>query len=233
MNETLTKAEISEILNKSRYMREYLGLKCRPALRQMRLFPKIKEVTESLAALHAIGKLKIDRQRSDVLVISVGDGFTPRTGALAAMITKWTCISIDPGMAESYERFLKVKAIEEKVNRLKIIPFKVERDWANVKKRRSFLKNEIEETDLRELQGKFSEVVFLFVHSHASVGKTLRKFSFLKSKKHIVSMPCCFDDDIQLIPDHSYEDKHIASVKNRVNIYRDLGERVRVLMELV
>lgn len=59
-----------------------------------------KELTESLAVLDVALDLarysRLDRGDSSVTVLVVGDGHSPRTGALVAMETGWTVTSIDP-----------------------------------------------------------------------------------------------------------------------------------------
>ena len=43
----------------------------------------------------------VERKRG-VLCICIGDGTTPRTAALAAYLTAWNCVSVDPAMREEW-----------------------------------------------------------------------------------------------------------------------------------
>lgn len=82
------------------YLCRFFKLDVAPALMAAKLFPNIKEVTESVGAFAAI-KNHINIGRSDdVDVFVVGDGHTPRTGALIASLTKWNVKSIDPQMRQ-------------------------------------------------------------------------------------------------------------------------------------
>ena len=84
-----------------RYIQEFFKLKCAPDLLGWHLFPNAKEVTESMAAFRGVMDFiatKEDLKSNDpsVILISVGDGVTPRTVALFAFRTSWECYSVDP-----------------------------------------------------------------------------------------------------------------------------------------
>lgn len=86
---------LSQIDLSTRYAFELCGLKCAPAL--IPLFPNFKEVSESFAAFAAV-RLHLPELKprdTDVTVIAVGDGSTPRTGATFALRTAWRAVSID------------------------------------------------------------------------------------------------------------------------------------------
>ena len=90
-----------DFLYQFRYINEMMGCSCFPDLLSMKIFPDGKEITESCGAYSFFR----DRQHelfllsdSDVTCIVVGDGCTPRTGAMFAFRTKWHCHSIDPEM---------------------------------------------------------------------------------------------------------------------------------------
>lgn len=198
---------------RSKYINQYLALRCQKNLKEERLFPKLKEVSESYSIIEAAAKLKIERKHDNVLFISVGDGVMPRTACLAAHMTKWTCIGIDPAMGKTLERRQRAQALADKTNRLLIIPDKVQGQWA--------LEN-LTNSLPRALE-QYEHVIFAFVHSHCSVKAALKKFSDLNiAKKHILSMPCCYEDDISLPKTQSYVDKHIASPKRTIHVYKDM-----------
>lgn len=78
----------------------------------------MKEITESEACWEAVLQWLVTsgRRQSDPLsVLVVGDGRSPRTGALIACLSKWTVTSIDPGAAKegphpTIQRLTVVKA---------------------------------------------------------------------------------------------------------------------------
>jgi len=84
----------------TRHIDDFIKLKCSPEL--IHSFPNAKEITESMAVLNSITKIKgLDYdlfKREDVLCIIPGDGVFPRTGCLTALRTNWQVISIDPLM---------------------------------------------------------------------------------------------------------------------------------------
>lgn len=84
----------------SYYINRFFALKCSLDLMLNRIFPNAKEVTESFAAFEATKFLdeEFDWRNSNVSVVCVGDGVTPRTGATFAYRTRWQCVSVDPAM---------------------------------------------------------------------------------------------------------------------------------------
>ena len=216
-------------VDRSKYIDRYMGLKCQPYLKKIGLFPKIREVTETLAILDAVEKLKIKRNRKDVLFISVGDGVLPRTACMAAYLTQWTCVGIDPSMASASDKLQRAKALVASTSRLYIAPYRVEKDWLQPTKRKiDFDPQEVIEL-LANKENKFKTVVFAFVHSHASVEKSLHKFKHLNCERHIISMPCCFEDGLAILPEWSYEDPHVVSPKRKIHIYRDLDAKLATI----
>eukprot|EP00966_Prymnesium_polylepis_P001815 41589-Prymnesium_polylepis.1 len=79
---------------------DFLRWEAGQALLAMGLFPNAKEISESMACMQAIVE-HIDAaavRDPSVLALVLGDGRTPRTGALLARRTRWRCISIDPAL---------------------------------------------------------------------------------------------------------------------------------------
>ncbi|CAE8592891.1 unnamed protein product, partial [Polarella glacialis] len=92
----------------SRYLSELLSLACAPELLKLRLYPDAKELTESFAAFHAVRThLSASFAPDDpaVTVVCVGDGSVPRTAALFAFRTRWTCYAVDPQMRRPGENW--------------------------------------------------------------------------------------------------------------------------------
>ena len=80
----------------------------------MRIFPNAKDVSESMGALEACcrhgfadARLQMDHRsnerRGGVLMLAIGDGATPRTAGLAAFVTRWSVVSIDPELQPEWE----------------------------------------------------------------------------------------------------------------------------------
>lgn len=80
---------------KGRYINRFMGMKAAPDMLIRGLFPNAKEITESFGAFEATKYLPVD-WKDDIAVVCVGDGHTPRTGAVFAFCTKWECVSVDP-----------------------------------------------------------------------------------------------------------------------------------------
>ena len=179
----------------SKYLEAFLNLKCNTDLQILDVFPNIKEITESMAMSVALWQLGFDRKREDVTVICVGDGCTPRTGALLAHLSKHTVVSVDPKM--------RLDAKYSAVQRLHVINRQIE-DRACV----------------LDLYIAATNVVIVACHSHASlslsVGVILRS---LPKTIGVVSMSCCKKDDLSVMPDTSYVDHAVWSPKNIVRIW--------------
>jgi hypothetical protein len=111
----------SELNPFQRHINEFFKLSCASDLIEKKLFPNAKEVTESMAAYEAVRKHvyhKEDFRFDDpgITLVAVGDGHTPRTGALFAFRTAWKCYSVDP--------VLRMR--DYKIDRLKLINKKIE-----------------------------------------------------------------------------------------------------------
>ena len=80
------------------YIDDFISMKCFPDIASMGLYPNAKEITETCSAFWAVMRHVdwADSTKSDVTLVSVGDGSTPRTAAMFAYRTAWDCISIDP-----------------------------------------------------------------------------------------------------------------------------------------
>lgn len=67
----------------------------------MNLFPNGKEITESFAMYEATNHLPqgFEWNNPNVDCYVVGDGKKPRTAAMFALRTSWSCFSVDPDLA--------------------------------------------------------------------------------------------------------------------------------------
>jgi hypothetical protein len=90
------------------YMDLFLRLSCAPELLRLELFPNAKEICESMAAFDAVASHVHSEFRQggaifsdpEVRLVAVGDGSSPRTAALFAHRTRWTCHSVDPQLRD-------------------------------------------------------------------------------------------------------------------------------------
>jgi hypothetical protein len=171
----------------TKYLDDFIALKCAPDLLALKVFPNIKEITESQSAYYACKRLFRPTDES-VTAVCVGDGSTPRTGALLAFRTKWNVFSVDPALARKADEYSSVQ-------RLTVVPKKIE-DF--------------------ELHTD-GPMLIVAVHSHAKLSVCLSKLS--GTSVHVVSMPCCYPDDIKQSPDKHKADYGIMSPKCDVNTW--------------
>ena len=128
-----------------RYINEFIKLKCASDLLAWGVFPNAKEITESMAMYHAVkNHVPFNLRDEEINLVVVGDGKSPRTAALFAVMTKWTCYSVDPKMDE---KWLSCKEIK----RLHAIKSKVE-----------------------DIHIEFEKVVIVLPHSHAPIMHVLK-----------------------------------------------------------
>lgn len=174
----------------TKHLGRFFALNTAPEIMATRVFPNIKEITESMGAWiavkeHLVNTGKLVLSDPNVTVYCVGDGHTPRTGTLVSFLSKWSVVSIDP----------VVRKVPAGVKRVAIIKSKIE--------------------DVPKQKAKKS--LILAVHSHASLAVCVEK---LKGEiaTYVVSIPCCYPDNLGK-PNIQYVDDGILSDKNTVNIY--------------
>ena len=100
------------------YLDQFVGLTCAGDLLNLKLFPNAKEITESMAAYAALRKRLEARLSEPLSVLVVGDGSTPRTGALIAFRSRWNVTSVDPN--------INPKNLNLPISRLRVCKGKVE-----------------------------------------------------------------------------------------------------------
>lgn len=164
--------------------------------RIVRFFPNTKEVTESMAAFHAVNKhLHVDRGARDVTVVVVGDGHSPRTGALFAVSTNWEVWSVDPVMRMKYDGA---------VDRLCVRSDKIE--------------------DTTPFDVAEGHVIIVAVHSHGLLRDAVAKIKNSR-RIDVVSIPCCVPQVLDTQPVVKYEDTAILSPERTVLVWRDVGNK--------
>lgn len=177
-----------------KHVARFFKFDCAVDIMARKLFPNIKEISESMGAFNAVKEhLNYDSNDESVTVVVVGDGNTPRTGSIFAFMTKWNVISVDPIMnvSDGYgENTFDIK---------RLLTFK----------------SKIENMIIIE-----DKVIIVCVHSHAKTSNCLKHVN--GRQRSLVSIPCCFKPDIDQKPDVTYIDHGILSPKNEVMIWKDV-----------
>lgn len=157
-----------------------------------------KEITESFAMLEAARKYVPNL--GDYKVVIVGDGRSPRTGAMFAYYTKADVISLDPQMnMEHWDQHCKKQAA---------MGFRVQRLAA--------LSCRVEELDIN-CDGK--PLLVVWPHSHADMN-AVRYFNST-GKRIDIAMPCCTKVPVEFMrkPHLCYEDPNVESPKRTIRIW--------------
>ena len=158
-----------------------------------------KEISESWAMLEAAKRFCQDV--NNCLVIVIGDGASPRTGAIFAYYSRADVISVDPGFNMSHwlEHFQKQTLMGFTPQRLRVVPKKIEDEPI-------------------DCCGK--PCIVIWPHSHAKMGT--EKISGYSSRMDI-AMPCCVP-----IPSRWMQKEHIVfddvcvlSPKRTIHVWRD------------
>jgi len=182
----------------SRYFDEFISLHCASDMLELGLFPNAKEITESFACYNAVRtRLKhLDRGDPYVSVVVVGDGYTPRTAALFAFLTRWTCYSVDPALGKNGKAD-RWSAIQ----RLHIKACKIEDAF---------------------FQHSFYPTVIVCPHSHAPLQSSVDAVT--AEERCVVTIPCCIEHQTVngLLPDMEYADWGVWSPHRLVRIWRDI-----------
>lgn len=157
-----------------------------------------KEVTESWAMLEAAKK--VIPNIGEYYIIVVGDGCSPRTGALFAYFTKAKVLSIDPNFNLDHwkEHVEKQTAMGFPPQRITLIKDKVEN---------------------LEVDGLGKPVLVVWPHSHADMNSL--KLKNYESRVDI-AMPCCtpIPKNWMERPHIFYEDFHVMSPKRGIHCWK-------------
>jgi hypothetical protein len=176
------------------HLHRFFKLNTASLLMGQRVFPNLKEITESMGAFVAIHNHItpiVDRNDKNVDVFCVGDGHSPRTAALIASLTKWNCHSIDPQMRNKKWDF----------------------------KRLTTYRTKIQDVTFTGKEDKTALIVC--VHSHASLKDSVKSISGY-GNTYLINIPCCVKPDLEQQPFVSYLDYGIHSEKREVSIYKTL-----------
>ena len=207
-NETSTDLKVTFKKASLRYLDEFIKLKCAPDLLLNHLFPNAKEITESMAAFNAYRKnlmFSYPPTEEHTTCLVIGDGVTPRTGAVFAMRTKFEVTSVDPVIR------LKLGHIyHENINNLVMLKERAEKIYY----------------DIFCPKYTLNKLIIVAIHSHAPLDKLIKRIEETTDIKEfaIISIPCCYEDNIEHLDTinkiASYNDWGIHSEKRRINIYK-------------
>lgn len=185
---------------KAKYLNRFFQLNSIEELSKNKLFPNIKEITESMSFIYLFEKYLYQwdetlYKNEDVTVIVVGDGKTPRTAALINFLTPFKTISIDPEMDDS-------------------------KNWSYIKNLTTYkgkFEDWIENVYKPSIYFGKRPVIILYPHSHAPIKLTERINS---EKKWVIKLECCTSDKLEGLC-VSYQDEYIMSPKNTMYIWNN------------
>lgn len=204
-------------------------------VRPIDTFP-FQEMAESMSAYSAVRdhlygmdqsgnslKERVSYNDRNIILIAVGDGCTPRTAALFAFRTQWTCISVDPAMRSG--------------------PWHAVSNLTTIQAR-------IQDTSITVSDEQ--RAIVIMWHAHVSIREALsclviegakfdvssvRDSAALRTKVALVSCACCnYDERQKEMPDGSepdveFEDIAVPSLMRAVRVWKFLpsGDRTSVL----
>lgn len=196
--------------NQLAYIDRFLRMDSAPLLLSVKLFPRhalLKEITESVAMLDTLlrhfGSILRDRSVSpeNTLCVVIGDGVTPRTGALlACLLPSCEVVSLDPMMREEWQR-------QTTFRRLTVLRTTIE-GWLSSSAAFPSRKH----------------VFLLGVHSHAKPRAFIERSleAWPGANIYFVTIPCCVDHDLG--PEHrlieSSTNLDILSPMRQVLVYQ-------------
>jgi hypothetical protein len=204
-DETNTTYTISVIKPSLKYLDFFIRLDCGPKLLATGFYPNAKEITETQGVfVTCLHKLQLSYQDPRVCIVVVGDGFYPRTGYYISLLTSWRIYSVDDAMQRDLEKTAALTATQEN---LVLMPHRIEDCHIDAKEAHT--------------------IVLLFVHSHASLKNSLASLSYKDDTRvHVVSLPCCQEDDLGIPFDVEIEDFSILSVHRNLRIYKDVHLKI-------
>lgn len=157
-----------------------------------------KEITESWAMLEAANNHCLNLDSHHIIV--VGDGCSPRTGAIFAYFTKAMVTSVDPGFNLSHwqEHVAKQTAMGFPPQRLEVI-----QDY-------------IDKTKI-DCHGR--PLLVIWPHSHAHMNECNPVNHGLRTD---IAMPCCVKvpKNWLLKPHSTYDDENVISPKRTIHVWQ-------------
>ena len=156
-----------------------------------------KEITESWGMLQAAKKFVPNLDNK--LVFVIGDGASPRTGALFAYYTKATVVSIDPAMNLDHYKiwYDRQVAVKETPQRLTVLKEKAENYKPSCNNK---------------------DILVVWPHSHADMN-SFEPVGY--STRADIALPCCVKIPNKWLsrPHTKFSDENIMSEKNIVFVW--------------
>ncbi|MES1911113.1 MAG: hypothetical protein MHM6MM_003597 [Cercozoa sp. M6MM] len=197
---------------KVRHLDDFVQMKCAPDLLLLGVFPDAKEISESVAAFKAarfqLRKKVVNFNDPKVTCVVVGDGSTPRCGALFAFRTKWRIISVDPQMRQDPR-------------------------WSNGAVRRLEVRRcKMEDMVVEDCEGT---VVFVALHAHVDLDEVLKhrvrwreEIPLEKRAVAVMAMPCCNFIESQskvfgFEPQAQYEDLSVFGGQRNMRVWENVN----------
>lgn len=160
-----------------------------------------KEVTESWAMLEAANRYVLHLDSHQIIV--VGDGCSPRTGAIFAYFTKAEVTSIDPAfnLAHWDEHVTKQTGAGFSPQRLTVV------------------KDYVDKTSI-DCGGRPALVIWPHSHAHMSECRPINC-----GPRTDIAMPCCvkIPDSWMRKPHITYDDQHVISPKRTIHVWQPGG----------
>ena len=195
------------------HIERFFRRNCARDLQDLKIYPDIKEISEAEAMRHAMVKrLHVHPGDRQIIVLAVGDGRTPRVGALVAFSTAWTAISIDPATRTTFPALDRGRTI----HRLHCIAQNVE---------------DVMPQDVRHLAkptaGIVGRIIVAAPHSHADLNHAvfLARVAYpFAARIDAIAMPCCVRQTIagREHCDVRYEDLGVWSARSVIQIWSNL-----------
>jgi hypothetical protein len=185
------------------YLESLLALKRAPQYLASGVLPrrnKSKEVTESMAAFYAVRDALGPARFGDdaVSLLDVGCGHAPRTAALFALTTAWTCEGVDPVLKRQAKGVSNCFGLSLTLEQ-----------WCS------------DQDDV--IVNGTSPLVVVAVHSHASLAPLEAQIG--RRELLVVALPCCVPQMLRR-PDgalyqctRTYQDQHVLSEQRTVKVW--------------
>jgi len=174
------------------YIDEFVRLKCAPDLLAMGLFPNGKEITESMGCYRGV----VNNLQDVYLNINNPDINVVVVGDGHAPRTGALFAFRSGWSVISIDPLFRTK--EYNIKRLVICKCKIE--------------------ELYDVCFDFP-VIIILPHSHAKIKDVLQKINS-KVSRHVLALPCCYNQDIPNKAYIGYTDTNIWSEKNTIKIWK-------------
>jgi len=176
-----------------KYVNRFIGWNSAAEMLEMKLFPNIKEIAESVSMLYCVEQklmgwdTDIEKKREDINVVVIGDGVSPRTACVFAFHTNWNCYSIDPLLRKE----------EYPVRKLKVY-----------------------QKEIKEVKLNFGDQITIIImpHSHAPIEECWNNVQ--STRKWLIKLECCTKDRLDF-PGITYRDKYAITPENQIFIWNN------------